>query len=60
MNGEWSHEDSLMEWNIYKRIPPQENVKMPEYKTTSAIFGMLFCCSLLLYGCFLISYYTKP
>ncbi len=28
LNGEWSHEDSLMEWNIYKRVPSQENVKM--------------------------------
>jgi len=24
-----SHEDSPMEWNIYKQIPSQENVKMP-------------------------------
>jgi hypothetical protein len=28
-NGERSNEDSPMKWNIYKRIPPQENVKMP-------------------------------
>jgi len=21
LNSEWSHEDSLMEWNIYKRVP---------------------------------------
>ncbi len=28
LNGERSHEDSPMEWNIYKWIPPQENVKM--------------------------------
>jgi len=27
LNGEQSHENSLMEWNIYKQIPPQENVK---------------------------------
>jgi hypothetical protein len=24
LNGERSHEDSPMEWNIYKRIPSQE------------------------------------
>jgi hypothetical protein len=29
LNNEWSHEDSSMEWNIYKRVPSQENVKMP-------------------------------
>jgi hypothetical protein len=29
LNGEWNHEDSLMEWNIYKWVPSQENVKMP-------------------------------
>ncbi len=29
LNGEWNHEDSLMEWNIYKWVHPQENVKMP-------------------------------
>ncbi len=29
LNGEQSHEDSLMEWNIYKQVPSQENVKMP-------------------------------
>jgi len=29
LNGEQSHEDSLMEWKIYKWIPSQENVKMP-------------------------------
>jgi hypothetical protein len=28
LNGEQSHEDSSMEWNIYKRVPSQENVKM--------------------------------
>jgi hypothetical protein len=28
LNGERSHEDSPMEWNIYKRISSQENVKM--------------------------------
>jgi hypothetical protein len=27
-NGEQIHENSPMEWNIYKWIPPQENVKM--------------------------------
>ncbi len=30
LNGEWSHEDSPMEWNIYKRVPSQENVKLPK------------------------------
>jgi hypothetical protein len=29
LNGERSHEDSPMEWNIYKRVPSQENVKRP-------------------------------
>jgi hypothetical protein len=29
LNGEQSHEDSPMEWNIYKRVPSQKNVKMP-------------------------------
>jgi hypothetical protein len=29
INGERNHEDSPMEWNIYKQIPSQENVKMP-------------------------------
>jgi hypothetical protein len=29
LNDERSHEDSPMEWNIYKRVPSQENVKMP-------------------------------
>ncbi len=29
LNSEWNHEDSLMEWNIYKWIPSQENVNMP-------------------------------
>jgi len=29
LNGEWSHEDSWMEWNIYKQVPSQEIVKMP-------------------------------
>jgi len=28
INGEWSHENSSMEWNIYKWVPSQENVKM--------------------------------
>jgi len=28
LNSEQSHEDSPMEWNIYKQIPSQENVKM--------------------------------
>ncbi len=27
-NNEWSHEDSSIEWNIYKQTPPQPNVKM--------------------------------
>jgi hypothetical protein len=26
---ERNHEDSPIEWNIYKRVPSQENVKMP-------------------------------
>jgi hypothetical protein len=30
LNSEQSHEDSPMEWKIYKRVPPQENVKMPK------------------------------
>jgi hypothetical protein len=60
LNGERSHEDSPMEWNIYKWVPSQENVKMQESKTTLAIFGMMFYYSLLLYGtCFLISFCTK-
>jgi hypothetical protein len=42
LNGERSHEDSPMEWNIYKWVPSQENVKMQESKTTLAIFGMMF------------------
>jgi hypothetical protein len=29
LNDEWSHEDSMMEWNIYNQVPSQENVKMP-------------------------------
>jgi hypothetical protein len=29
VNGEQSHENSPMEWNIYKQVPSQENVKMP-------------------------------
>ncbi len=29
LNSERNHEDSLMKWNIYKRVPSQENVKMP-------------------------------
>jgi len=29
---ERSHENCLMEWNIYKRVSPQENVKMPRIK----------------------------
>ncbi len=29
LNSERSHENSPMEWNIYKQIPSQENVKMP-------------------------------
>jgi hypothetical protein len=29
LNGEWSHEDSPMECNIYKRVTSQENVKLP-------------------------------
>jgi hypothetical protein len=29
LNGEQSHEDSLMEWKIYKHVPPHENIKMP-------------------------------
>ncbi len=29
LNGERNHEDSLMEWNIYKWVPSQKNVKMP-------------------------------
>ncbi len=28
-NGEQSHEDSFMEWNIYNHVPSQENVKIP-------------------------------
>jgi hypothetical protein len=28
LNGEQSHEDSWMEWNIYKWVLPQENVKI--------------------------------
>jgi hypothetical protein len=28
LNGERSHENSPMEWNIYKRVPSQENVEM--------------------------------
>jgi hypothetical protein len=28
LNGERSHENSPMEWNIYKWVPSQENVKM--------------------------------
>ncbi len=24
LNGEWNHEDSFMEWNIYKWVFPQE------------------------------------
>jgi len=28
LNVERSHEDSLMEWNIYKWVPSQENVKI--------------------------------
>jgi hypothetical protein len=29
LNDERSHEGSWMEWNTYKRVLPQENVKMP-------------------------------
>jgi len=29
LNSEQNHEDSLMEWNIYKQVSTQENVKMP-------------------------------
>jgi hypothetical protein len=28
-SGEQSHGYSLMEWNIYNQVPPQENVKIP-------------------------------
>ncbi len=61
LNGEQSHEDSLMEWNICKWVPPQKNVKKPKAKTTSLVFGMMFYCSFLLYYCFnnLILYWTS-
>jgi hypothetical protein len=29
LNGERSHEDSPMEWNIYKLLTPQVDIKMP-------------------------------
>ncbi len=29
LNGKRSHEDFLVEWNIYKQVPSQENVKIP-------------------------------
>jgi hypothetical protein len=29
LNSERSHENSLMEWNIYKRVPSTKKVKMP-------------------------------
>ncbi len=28
LDGEHSHEDFPMEWNIYKQIPPQGDIKM--------------------------------
>ncbi len=32
INGEQNHENSWMEWNIYKWILPKENVKMPRIR----------------------------
>jgi len=29
LNGEQSHENSLIEWNIYKWALPPKNIKMP-------------------------------
>ncbi len=29
LNSEQNHEDTSKEWNIYKQVPSQKNVKMP-------------------------------
>jgi hypothetical protein len=60
LNGEQNHEDSLMEWNIYKRVPSQENVKMSRIQNHLGHICMMFYYSFLLYGtCFLTSYCIK-
>ncbi len=37
LDGEWNHEDSLMEWNIYKWVPHKQMSKCQKFNTTLAI-----------------------
>jgi hypothetical protein len=55
INGEWSHEDSLIEWNIYKSIPPQENVKMPRIHSHIWYDALLF--TLIIWLIFILIFY---
>jgi len=58
-NGEQNHEDSLMEWNIYKWVPHNKMLKCQESKITLTIFGITLYCSLMLYD-FFKKYYIIP
>jgi hypothetical protein len=61
LNGEQSHEGSPMEWNIYKQIPPQENVKIPRIQNHfDHIWYDVLLFILIIWNFFLISYCTKP
>jgi hypothetical protein len=60
LNGERSHEDSLMEWNIYKRVPSQENVKMPRIQNhLGHIWYDVLLFIIVIWNFFLTSYCTK-
>jgi hypothetical protein len=60
LNGKKKHEDSPKEWNIYKQVAPQENVKMLIIQNHLIHIGIMLYYSLLLYRtCFLISDCTK-
>jgi len=43
LNNEQNHEDSWMEWNIYKHVSPQENVKMQKIPKPLQPY-LVWCC----------------
>jgi hypothetical protein len=52
LNDEQNHEDSPMEWKIYKQVPPQKNVKMPRIQNHLNHIWYDVLLFILLYGTF--------
>jgi hypothetical protein len=54
LKGEQGDLCTPMEWNIYKNMPTQKDVKNPQFGTTSGILGMYHMKVLLSFAYYLL------